>query len=111
MPVRHPHNSRSRTERNPLRPGRWTPAAMKARLSAQESLRSIPRRQWGVSAEARAQFDSLVARVDRGKLAPEMAADHFRSLTVRLVRHRKAVALIRNSTRCDTPLGARSGMP
>ena len=101
----------SHPEASSYRCAQWTPTANKARLSALESLAALPRRPWGIYAGARAQMASLVARVERGRLAPDAAADHFRSLAARLVRHREAVAMVREGARSHSLLAAGSGMP
>jgi hypothetical protein len=89
-----------RVERTEARhPAVWPPAAMAARLSAEEALDALPHRAWGISAEARRTLSSIIAGVDHHLLAPEVAAELLRDLTGRLVLHRHAEDAIRDRER------------
>ena len=83
----------------------WPPAALAARLSAEEALDALSRRAWGVSVEARRTLASILARVDEHQLPPEAAADELRLLVEQLTLHRHAEEAIRRQVRSSSSPG------
>ena len=84
----------------------WSPPTMNARLSTQQALDAIPRRTWGISAEARVMLARIVADVDRRALTQPDATDQLRELTRCLLLHRQAEDAIENG--CDRSPWSRS---
>ncbi|WP_214465862.1 hypothetical protein [Microbacterium flavescens] len=69
-------------------PVTWSPSALNARLDAEAALRALPRRPWGISADARAQISRVVAQVERRHLSLRAATAELRDLATRLHQHR-----------------------
>ncbi len=74
---------RFRAER-PRTPVMWTPPALNARLEAQNALRMLPQRPWGISAEALHEIRRIIAQVERRALTQRAAMTQLRDLTTRL---------------------------
>lgn len=84
----------------------WPPAALHARLAAEQALSELPRPATGISAEARATLARIVADVGQCTLTPDSAADQLRQLTARLLLHGRARNTMRGHAKW-LPMGQR----
>ena len=71
-------------------PVTWSPVALSARLDAERALRALPRRPWGIYADARKAIGRIVAEVEHRQLSLDASTLQLRDLTLRLHRHRLA---------------------
>ena len=76
----------------------WTPSALSARLEAERALDDMPRRHWGISAEASSNLARIVAQVEQRILPQEAATEELRELAGRLVTHQRVQQVIRRGS-------------